>query len=46
MAPTRWGCNVVELELDPVTFEVRPIKLTSVQEIGKALHPRVGRRTN
>jgi CO/xanthine dehydrogenase Mo-binding subunit len=34
-----WGCNVVELEVDPVTFEVRPIKVTAVAEIGKAIHP-------
>ena len=34
-----WGCNVVELEVDPVTFEVRPINVTAVAEIGKAIHP-------
>ncbi|MCM2255362.1 MAG: xanthine dehydrogenase family protein molybdopterin-binding subunit [Vicinamibacteria bacterium] len=34
-----WGCDVVELEVDPVTREVRPLKLTAVQEIGKAIHP-------
>ena len=34
-----WGCNVVELEVDPVTFEVMPIKVTAVAEIGKAIHP-------
>jgi CO/xanthine dehydrogenase Mo-binding subunit len=34
-----WGCNVVELEVDPATFEVRPIKVTAVAEIGKAIHP-------
>ncbi len=34
-----WGCNVVELEVDPVTFEVTPIKVTAVAEIGKAIHP-------
>ena len=33
------GCNVVEIEVDPVTFEVRPIKVTAVAEIGKAIHP-------
>jgi CO/xanthine dehydrogenase Mo-binding subunit len=36
-----WGCNVVELEVDPVTFEVRPLRLTAVEEIGKAIHPRL-----
>jgi CO/xanthine dehydrogenase Mo-binding subunit len=34
-----WACNVVELEVDPVTFEVRPLRLTAVAEIGKAIHP-------
>jgi CO/xanthine dehydrogenase Mo-binding subunit len=34
-----WGCNVVELEVDPVTFEVTPLKVTAVAEIGKAIHP-------
>ena len=38
-AATRWGCNVVELEVDPVTFEVTPLKVTAVAEIGKAIHP-------
>jgi CO/xanthine dehydrogenase Mo-binding subunit len=34
-----WGCNVVELEVDRVTWEVKPIKVTAVVEIGKAIHP-------
>jgi CO/xanthine dehydrogenase Mo-binding subunit len=34
-----WSCNVVELEVDPVTFEVIPINVTAVAEIGKAIHP-------
>jgi CO/xanthine dehydrogenase Mo-binding subunit len=34
-----WSCNVVELEIDPVTFEVTPINVTAVAEIGKAIHP-------
>jgi CO/xanthine dehydrogenase Mo-binding subunit len=34
-----WGCNVVELEIDPATWEVRPSKVTAVLEIGKAIHP-------
>lgn len=34
-----WGCNVVELEVDPVTFEVTPLQVTAVTEIGKAIHP-------
>jgi CO/xanthine dehydrogenase Mo-binding subunit len=34
-----WGCDVAEVELDPVTYEVRPLHLTIVHEIGKAIHP-------
>jgi len=34
-----WGCNVVELELDPDTREVRPLRITAVNEIGRALNP-------
>jgi CO/xanthine dehydrogenase Mo-binding subunit len=34
-----WGCDVAEVELDPVTLEVRPVRLTAVQEIGRALNP-------
>ena len=34
-----WGCNVVELEVDPVTLEVRLLNITAVAEIGKAIHP-------
>ena len=34
-----WGCNVAEVEIDPVTFEVRPVRLTVVADVGKAIHP-------
>ena len=34
-----WGCDVVEVERDPVTFEIRPTRVTAVCEIGKAIHP-------
>lgn len=34
-----WGCNVVELEVDQATWEVRPTKVTAVVEIGRAIHP-------
>jgi CO/xanthine dehydrogenase Mo-binding subunit len=34
-----WACDVVEVEQDPDTWEVRPVKVTTVQEIGKAIHP-------
>ena len=38
-----WGCDVVELEVDPITAEVRPLRLTAVQEIGRAIHPMLAR---
>ena len=34
-----WGCDVVELEVDRDTWEVRPLSFLSVHEIGKAIHP-------
>jgi CO/xanthine dehydrogenase Mo-binding subunit len=34
-----WACDVAEVELDPVTLEVRPVRVTAVQEVGKALNP-------
>jgi CO/xanthine dehydrogenase Mo-binding subunit len=34
-----WGCDVVEIEIDPVTSEARPTMFTSVHEIGKAINP-------
>jgi CO/xanthine dehydrogenase Mo-binding subunit len=34
-----WGCAVVEVELDPVTFEVRPTRVTTAQDVGKAIFP-------
>jgi len=36
-----WGCDVVELEVDRDTWEVKPIAFTTVHEIGKAIHPRL-----
>jgi CO/xanthine dehydrogenase Mo-binding subunit len=34
-----WGCDVVEIEVDRDTWQVTPIALTTVQDIGKAIHP-------
>ena len=34
-----WGCDVVELDVDRDTWEVRPISFLTVHEIGKAIHP-------
>lgn len=38
-----WGCDVAELEVDPDTFEVRPVRLTAVQEFGRPIHPALAR---
>jgi CO/xanthine dehydrogenase Mo-binding subunit len=34
-----WACDVVELEVDRDTWEVKPLSFTTVHEIGKAIHP-------
>jgi CO/xanthine dehydrogenase Mo-binding subunit len=34
-----WACDVVELEVDRDTWEVKPLVFTTVHEIGKAIHP-------
>jgi CO/xanthine dehydrogenase Mo-binding subunit len=34
-----WGCDVVEVEIDTDTYEVRPIRVTAVQEFGRPIHP-------
>jgi CO/xanthine dehydrogenase Mo-binding subunit len=34
-----YGACAVELEIDKTTFEVRVLKLTTAQDIGKAIHP-------
>ena len=34
-----WGCDVAEVERDPDTFAIRPVRITAVCEIGKAIHP-------
>jgi CO/xanthine dehydrogenase Mo-binding subunit len=34
-----WGCDVVEVEVDRDTWQVRPISFLTVHEIGKAIHP-------
>jgi len=34
-----WGCDIVELEVDRDTWEVKPISFLTVHEIGKAIHP-------
>ncbi|MGE5277980.1 MAG: xanthine dehydrogenase family protein molybdopterin-binding subunit, partial [Acidobacteriota bacterium] len=34
-----WGCDVAEIERDPDTGEIRPRRITAVQEFGRAIHP-------
>jgi CO/xanthine dehydrogenase Mo-binding subunit len=34
-----WGCDVVEVEVDRDTWEVKPIAFSTVHEIGRAIHP-------
>jgi CO/xanthine dehydrogenase Mo-binding subunit len=34
-----WGAEVVEVEVDPDTLEVRPTSLTAVCDVGKVVHP-------
>ena len=34
-----WACDVVEVEVDPDTWQATPIAFTTVHEIGKAIHP-------
>jgi CO/xanthine dehydrogenase Mo-binding subunit len=36
-----WACDVVEVEVDPDTWQATPVRFTSVHEIGKAIHPRL-----
>jgi CO/xanthine dehydrogenase Mo-binding subunit len=34
-----WACDVVEVEVDPVTYQAVPVAFTTVHEIGRAIHP-------
>ncbi|HEU0054515.1 MAG TPA: molybdopterin cofactor-binding domain-containing protein, partial [Longimicrobium sp.] len=34
-----WGCDIVEVELDPDTAEARPLRVVTAQDIGRAIHP-------
>jgi CO/xanthine dehydrogenase Mo-binding subunit len=34
-----WACDVAEIEYDPDTYTVRPVSVTAVQEIGRAINP-------
>ena len=34
-----YACNVAEVEIDPDTFEIKPVAMTVIHEIGRAIHP-------
>jgi CO/xanthine dehydrogenase Mo-binding subunit len=34
-----WACDVVEVEYDPVTYEVRPVRVWVVADVGRAVNP-------
>jgi CO/xanthine dehydrogenase Mo-binding subunit len=34
-----WGCNIADVEIDPVTYQARCTRFTTVIDIGKAIHP-------
>jgi CO/xanthine dehydrogenase Mo-binding subunit len=34
-----WGCDVVEVDVDPDTYEVRPRHALAVCDVGRAIHP-------
>ncbi|HEX5759838.1 MAG TPA: xanthine dehydrogenase family protein molybdopterin-binding subunit [Thermoanaerobaculia bacterium] len=36
-----WGADVAEVEVDPDTYAVRPLRVTAVCEVGRAIHPRL-----
>jgi CO/xanthine dehydrogenase Mo-binding subunit len=36
-----WACDVAEVQVDPVTWQVMPLCFTTVHEIGRAIHPRL-----
>ena len=38
-----WGCDVVELAVDPDTFDVTLLAVTAVQEFGRPIHPALAR---
>jgi CO/xanthine dehydrogenase Mo-binding subunit len=34
-----WACDVIEVERDPVTEEIRPIRVTTAHEVGTVIFP-------
>jgi CO/xanthine dehydrogenase Mo-binding subunit len=36
-----WAAHVIEIEADPDTLEIRPLKATGVAEVGRVIHPKM-----
>jgi CO/xanthine dehydrogenase Mo-binding subunit len=34
-----WGCNIADIEIDPLTYQARCTRLTAAIDVGKAIHP-------
>ena len=34
-----WGCNIVEIEIDTLTLEIKPLKIWSYWDIGRLINP-------
>ena len=34
-----WGCNIADIEIDPITYQARCTQFTTAIDIGKAIHP-------
>ena len=34
-----WGCNIADVEIDPITYQARCTQFTTAIDIGKAIHP-------
>jgi CO/xanthine dehydrogenase Mo-binding subunit len=34
-----WGCNIADVEIDPVTYQARCTLMTAAIDIGRAIHP-------
>ncbi|MDO9629174.1 MAG: xanthine dehydrogenase family protein molybdopterin-binding subunit [Acholeplasmataceae bacterium] len=36
-----WGVNIVEVEVSPITYQVKPLNIWSVYDVGKAIDERI-----
>ena len=34
-----WGCNIADVEVDPITYQARCTRLTAAIDVGRAIHP-------